>query len=933
MPTKELFLLDAYALIFRAYYGLGNNFLYNSKGLNVTAIMGFTRTLHNLIEVEQPTHLAVVFDHKSATFRSQEFDYYKANRDETPEDIKISEPIIREIIAAYNIPILEVQGYEADDVIGTIAKQKAKEGYKVFMVTPDKDFAQLVEENIFIWKPGRKGNTHEILGVEEVLKQWDISRPEQVIDVLAMWGDSVDNIPGIPGIGKKTAPKLLKQYDTVEGLLEHVEELKGKQKENVENNKQQALDSKRLATIITDVPITCKDVDLKIDPKNEEQLAKLFTELEFRTLGRQILGNQFSINTDIGRTEQPDNGQMDLFGTNEATTAMVAEKAGKTIENTEHDYILVKSEEEIQQLAKQLQQESSFTFDTETTGLNDLHTEIVGLSFSVEKGKAWYVPMPEDQSETKKRLQLLQSVFENETIAKTGQNIKFDINVLSLYDIEVKGSLFDTMIAHYVLEPDKRHNMDYLAETFLGYTPVAIKELIGKKGKHQKSMRSVKEEDITEYAGEDADITRQLKEKLAPAIESSEANTTIFTTIEMPLVPILAKMEQAGILIDKAFLNDFSTELTEEIITIQDWIYKEAGVEFNLDSPKQLGEVLFDRMEIPYKGKKTKTGQYSTSEATLTRLDSDHEIIHKVLEYRQISKLKSTYVDALPELINPRTGRLHTTFQQAVAATGRLSSTNPNLQNIPIRTERGRRVRKAFIPRDENHTLLAVDYSQIELRLVAHLSEDETMINAFNNGLDIHTLTASKVFQVAEDEVTREMRGNAKTVNFGIIYGVSAFGLSQQTNLSRTESKEIIDNYFATYPKLKKYMDGNIDFARQHGYVETIMGRRRYLPDINSNNRTVRGHAERNAINAPVQGSAADLVKLAMIKVDKALQQEKLNSLMTLQVHDELLFDVQNDELEAVTNIVIEQMEQAMPGLQVKMVAESGTGKNWLEAH
>ena len=932
MPTKELFLIDAYALIFRAYYALGKNFLYNSKGLNVTAIMGFTRTMHNLIEVEKPSHMAVVFDHKSETFRSQEFQYYKANRDETPEDIKISEPIIREIIKAYNIPILEVEGYEADDVIGTIAKDKAKEGYTVYMVTPDKDFAQLVEENIYIWKPGRKGNTHEILGINEVLEKWNVSRPEQVIDVLALWGDSVDNIPGIPGIGKKTAPRLLKKYDTVEGLLDHVEELKGKQKENVENNKQQALDSKRLATIITDVPIKCKDSDLKIDPKNEKQLAEIFTELEFRTLGRQILGDSFSVNTDIGR-ESPDTGQMNLFGSNEATQEMITNEAGNHIENTTHDYSLVKTTEEIKELVNQLSKENSFTFDTETTGLNDLNTELVGISFTAEKGKAWYVPMPENQEEAQERIELLKPLFENDSIAKTGQNIKFDINVLSLYGVTVKGDLFDTMIAHYVLEPDKRHNMDYLAETFLGYTPVAIKDLIGKKGKHQKSMRSVPENEIVEYAGEDADITFQLKEKLQPALKQSEASETIFREVEMPLVPILAKMEQAGVMLDKSFLNDFSKELTEEIIEIQDFIFSEAGVEFNLDSPKQLGEVLFDKMEIPYKGKKTKTGQYSTSEATLTRLDGDHEIIQKVLEYRQIAKLKSTYVDALPELINPRTGRLHTTFQQAVAATGRLSSTNPNLQNIPIRTERGRKVRKAFIPRDENHTLLAVDYSQIELRLVAHLSKDETMINAFNEGVDIHTLTASKVFNVSEDEVTREMRGNAKTVNFGIIYGVSAYGLSQQTNLSRSESKEIIDNYFATYPELKKYMDGNIDFARTNGYVETIMGRRRYLPDINSNNRTVRGHAERNAINAPVQGSAADLVKLAMIKINQAMEKKQFSSLMTLQVHDELLFDVQKDELDELQEIIITNMEEALPGLSVKMKAEAGTGDNWLQAH
>lgn len=936
MSVKKLYLVDAYALIFRAYYALGNNFLYNSKDLNVTAIMGFTRTLQNLIDKEHPSHLAVVFDHKSETFRSQEFDYYKANRDETPEDIKISEPIIREIIEAYNIPILEVQGFEADDVIGTIAKQKAKEGHTVYMVTPDKDFAQLVEENIYIWKPGRKGNSHEILGVSEVLEQWDIERPDQVIDVLALWGDSVDNIPGVPGIGQKTAPKLLKEFDTVEGILENVEKLKGKQKENFETYRQQALDSKRLATIITDVPIDVTDEDLKIDPKNEEKLAELFTELEFRTLGRQILGDSFSVNEDIGSKEKADNGQMDLFAGNQsigATAELVSKDSGNNIDNTKHDYRLVKSEEEISALIQQLSQQKNFVFDTETTGLNDLDCEIVGLSFSTQAGKAWYVPCPEDQGKTQNLLNKFKDLFENPNIGKAGQNLKYDINVLSLYGIEIKGKMFDTMLAHYVLEPDKRHNMDYLSETFLGYTPVSIESLIGKKGKNQLSMRSVDEEKISEYAGEDADITLQLKDTLAPAIQKDEKLDKVFADIEMPLVPILAKMEQEGVALDTDFLHDYSKELTEEIKEVQDFIYTEAGVEFNLDSPKQLGEILFDHLKIPYKGKKTKTGQYSTSEDTLTRLEGDSEMIQKVLDYRQIAKLKSTYVDALPALINPRTGRLHTTFQQAVAATGRLSSYNPNLQNIPIRTERGRKVRKAFIPRDKDHILLAVDYSQIELRLVAHLSDDEVMIDAFNNGLDIHTLTASKVFGVAEDEVSRDMRSNAKTVNFGIIYGVSAFGLSQQTNLSRSESKEIIDNYFTTYPKLKKYMDGNIDFARNHGYVETIMGRRRYLPDINSNNRTVRGHAERNAINSPVQGSAADLVKLAMINVAKAIDKNKLTSVMTLQVHDELLFDVRKDELETMKKIVIDEMENAIPNLKVKMVAEAGTGEDWLSAH
>ncbi len=930
--SKKLYLLDAYALIFRAYYGLGKNFLYNSKGFNTTAVYLFTRTLHNLIETEKPSHLAVVFDYKADTFRNEEFAYYKANRDETPEDIKRSEPIIREIIQAFNIPILEQKGYEADDVIGTLAKTKQKVGYEVFMVTPDKDFAQLVEEQIFIYKPGRKGTDHEILGVPEVLEKWKVKRPEQVIDILALWGDSVDNIPGVPGIGEKTAQKLIAEYDSVEGILAHTNELKGKQKENLETYSQQALDSKYLATIVTDVPIDCSDEDLKIEEKNNEKLAEIFTELELRTLGKQIIGDSFSVNT----SKSPSNGQMDLFANPNATGASDHEttsEKGKNIENTKHKYQSVTTDQEHKDLIKLLLQSNTFAFDTETTGLNDLDTSLVGLSFSVKDSEAFYVPISSDFEEAKEQLQPYREVLEHPKIEKVGQNIKFDINVLSLYDVSISKPIYDTMLAHYVLEPDKRHNMDYLSETYLGYTPVPIESLIGKKGKNQGSMADVPLEKITEYAGEDADITLQLKNKFQPIVQENKSLQKVLQEIENPLVPILADMEQTGVALDVDFLNNYSEELNDELIDIKDKIFSEAGMEFNLDSPKQLGTVLFEHLQIPYSGKRTKTGQFSTAEDTLTPLSKDYEIITNVLEYRQITKLKSTYVDALPALINPRTGRLHTTFQQAVAATGRLSSYNPNLQNIPIRTERGRKVREAFIATNENYILLAADYSQIELRLVAHLSQDETMIEAFNNGVDIHTLTASKVFGVPEDEVTREMRSNAKTVNFGIIYGVSSFGLSQQTNLSRSESKEIIDNYFQTYPKLKKYMDGNIDFARQHGYVETIMGRRRYLPDINSNNRTVRNSAERNAINSPVQGSAADLVKLAMIHIHKRLEEENFKSKMTLQVHDELLFDVHKNELDELKSLVKEEMEQAIPNLSVEMTAETGTGSNWLQAH
>jgi len=932
MAEKKLYLIDAYALIFRAYYSLGKNFLYNSKGFNTTAVMGFTRTMNNLIETEKPSHMAVVFDFKAATFRNDEFAYYKSNRQETPEDIKLSEPIIREIIKAYNIPILEVKGYEADDVIGTLAKKKAKEGFSVYMVTPDKDFAQLVEENIFIYKPGRQGKPNEILGVPEVLEKWKIKRPDQVIDILGLWGDSVDNIPGVPGIGEKTAQKLLAQYDSIEGILAHTHELKGKQKENLETFEQQAKDSKYLATIITDVPIDCTEQDLLINGKDKEKLSNIFAELELRRLGAYILGESFNVNTS-GKNE---NGQMDLFsssGTSGATDNVIAEKTGKNIDNTDHDYTLVDSTQDRQKLLETLLQQKEVAFDTETTGLNDLNTELVGISFSFEEGKAYYVPIDSDQSIAKEQVKLFSPIFESKTINKIAQNAKFDVNVLSLYDIKVQAPIADTMLAHYVLEANKRHNMDYLSETFLGYTPVSITSLIGKKGKKQGSMRDVPLEKITEYAGEDADITFQLNNKLQPLLEKEENLKKVYETIEQPLLPVLAHMEQNGVALDVDFLNSYSDELLEEIVNVKDTIFTAVGTEFNLDSPKQLGEILFGQMGIPYKGKRTKTGQYSTAEATLQALAKEHEIINHILNYRQIAKLKSTYVDALPLLVNPRTGRLHTTFQQAVAATGRLSSYNPNLQNIPIRTERGRKVRQAFIPTNSDYTILAADYSQIELRLVAHLSEDEMLIDAFNNGLDIHTLTASKVFGIPEADVTREMRSNAKTVNFGIIYGVSAFGLSQQTDLSRSESKEIIDNYFKTYPKLKQYMDRNIDEARAWGFVETIMGRRRYLPDINSSNRTVRGHAERNAINSPVQGSAADLMKIAMLKVYDRMIAEQLESKMTLTVHDELLFDVKKTELEKVKTLVVEEMEQAIPGLKVHMKAEYGVGDNWLEAH
>lgn len=926
--TKEdnrLFLLDAYALIFRAYYSMGKNFLYNSKGFNVTAVMGFTRTLHTLIKKQNPTHIAVVFDFKSATFRSEEFEYYKANRAETPEDIKLSEPIIREIIKAFDIPILEVKGYEADDVIGTLAKREAKNGHKVYMVTPDKDFAQLVEDNIFIYKPGRKGGKDEILGVPEIQEKWEVETPDQVIDILAMWGDAVDNIPGIPGVGEKTAKKFIKAYGSLEGLYENTDKLKGKQKEKVEANKQQAFDSKKLATIITDVPIEVTEEELTIGDIDKEKLTEIFSDMEFKTLGRDIIGDSYKVTPKKQATDQ-----LDLFGSATAATEEIA--ASSSFETSNKNYQLVQSETEINELITQLKQAKSFAFDTETTGLNSLTAEIVGISFSAEENTGYYMPISENQAEATKQLSVFKPIFLDDKTEKIGQNIKYDIKILNRYGITVNGPLYDTMLAHYLIEPDYKHNMDFLSETYLGYSPISIETLIGKKGKNQKSMRDVELEKITQYASEDADITFQLKQKLNPLVKQEEASS-LLANLEMPLVPVLAKMEQTGIALDSGFLNNYSSELGKELLGITEKVYELAGMHFNLNSPKQLGEVLFDKLKIPYKGKKTSTGQYSTNEETLLNLKGDNEIVDYILDYREIAKLKSTYIDALPALVNPNTNRIHTSFNQAVASTGRLSSDKPNLQNIPIRTERGRKIRQAFVPQNDDFTLLAADYSQVELRLVAHLSNDQVMIDAFNHGKDIHRITAAKVFGVTEEEVTREMRSHAKVVNFGIIYGVSAFGLARQTNLSRSQSKEIIENYYATYAGVKAYMDTQIKQAQETGFVETIMGRRRKLRDINSRNFGLRGHAERNAINAPVQGSAADMIKVAMINIDKAMVKANLKSKMLLQVHDELVFEAYKPELDELKHLVKTEMEQAIPNLKVPIITEMGTGNNWLEAH
>lgn len=934
---KKLFLLDAFALIYRAYFALnsssrGTTGFHNSKGMNTSAVFGFTNTLLDLMQKENPTHIAVVFDSAGPTDRAVEHDFYKANRDEMPDDIRISIPIIKELVKAFDIPILEVPGYEADDVIGTIAKQAEKDGYLVYMVTPDKDFGQLVSDNIQILKPAYKGPGFDVLTKEDVLKKWEIDDPKQVIDILGMWGDAVDNIPGIPGVGEKTAKKLVGQYGSMEGLYEHTHELKGKLKEKVEEHKEQAFISKKLATIICDAPIEVNEEELVITDPDEEKLKALFAELEFRTMGKRVFGEQWSVN----QAPPPTEGQMDLFAAAATTEVLPTQKiqveeTGKNIENTKHTYHLADTEQAQKDLAKMLAGQKSFCFDTETTGIDANNCELVGLSFAVKPGEAWYVPVPDDKDAAQQVVDTFKPVLEDEKIAKTGQNIKYDILVLKWYNVQVQGSLFDTMLAHYILDPESRHSMDRLAESYLGYTPVSIETLIGKKGRNQGSMRDVSLEKIKEYAAEDADITLQLQEKFAPLIKDNQQEK-LFHEIETPLVYALAEMEYEGVLVDKDFLAEYSNELGADILELRDKIYQSAGVEFNIDSPKQLSEILFTHLAIPYKGKKTKTGQYSTNEDVLSRLESEHEIARHILDYRELVKLKSTYVDALPALINAKTGRIHSSFNQAVAATGRLSSQHPNLQNIPIRTEKGRRIRKAFIARNDEFTLLSADYSQIELRLVAAISKDEAMLEAFRSGKDIHTATAAKVYGIALEDVTPEMRRNAKAVNFGIIYGTTAYGLSQNLNIAKSDAATLIDNYFREYHGIKQYMDDAIKQAKEKGYAETLMGRRRYLHDINAGNKVVAAAAERNAINAPIQGSAADMIKIAMVNIHKDLKKARLKSKMTLQVHDELVFDVHKTEMEQLKGIVDDRMKNALK-LEVPIVVETGTGANWLEAH
>ncbi len=927
---KKLFLLDAFALIYRAYFALNNNRHFNpinSKGLNTAAILGFTNTLVDLLNSENPSHIAVVFDAPSDTVRHTEYTEYKANREAMPEDIRMALPYIKDIIKAFNIPILLSEGYEADDVIGTLAKKAEKEGYETFMMTPDKDFGQLVSDNIKIYKPARSGNKPEVLGVKEVCEKYGIERPEQLIDILGMWGDAVDNIPGIPGVGEKTASKLVQQYGSMEGLYEHTDELKGKLKEKVEDNKEQAFMSKMLATIITDAPIEFDEKELIKEDMDREKLHELFSDLEFRTLSKRILNKEIQSTAAGTQTSLfPEEGESNGFSSEESIV-----ESFNTAENTEHEYILLEGKEGVQKVLDEIGKAKEICFDTETTGLDPLKADLIGMSFCIEKGKAYYLTVPEDKSEVIELIDPLKALFEDESKTLIAQNLKYDLKVLSKYGFEIKAKSFDTMIAHYLLSPDGRHKMDMLSEQYLNYRPISIESLIGKKGKDQLSMREADLEKVTEYAAEDADITFQLKEVFAKGLEE-EGFTKLFDEIEMPLVKVLAEMEEEGINLDTKTLNQFSDELGRDLDILEKKIYELAGTSFNIDSPKQLGQILFEVLVITDKPPKTRTGQYSTSEDVLRKLQGKHDIIDQVLSYRSLRKLKSTYADTLPNEVNPETGRIHTTYSQTIAATGRLSSNGPNLQNIPIKTEKGREIRKAFVPRSEEYSLLSADYSQIELRIIAGLSGDDGMITAFRNREDIHTATAAKIFEVSPDEVDRAMRTKAKSVNFGIIYGQSSFGLAQNINISRKEAREIIDAYFTQYPGIKKYMDTSIEKAKEKGYVETIMGRKRYLRDINSSNAIVRGAAERNAINAPIQGSAADIIKIAMIKIQREMKKNQLKSKMLLQVHDELVFDAYSSELEDLKTIVRENMEHAVE-FNVPLIVDMNNADNWLDAH
>jgi DNA polymerase-1 len=927
---KKLFLLDAYALIFRSYYAFIRNPRITSKGLNTSAVFGFLLTLEEVLQKQKPTHIAVVFDTPEPTFRHRMFSEYKANRDATPEDIKKAVPYIKRLIEAYRIPVIDYPGFEADDVIGTLARKASEEGFVTYMMTPDKDFAQLVSDNVFMFKPSRSGNDSLLWGVDDIKKEFRVERPEQVIDVLALMGDTSDNIPGAPGVGPKTAMKLVSEYGSVEELFRHTDELKGKLKEIIENNRTQIELSKKLVTIEQDVPVDIDAASLMMEKPDADKLKALFSELEFKTIAAKILGG-LDGSAKKEEQEEPvlfrDNSQQgSLFGDEETTRINNLD----TIQDVKHNYILIDNKNDLESFVKQLSQLKEFCFDSETTSLNALDAELVALSFSWEKGTGYLIHFPESRDETLAILEMLKPVFENKSIGKAGQNMKFDLQVLANYGIEVKGSLFDTMIAHYLLEPDMRHNMNLLAATYLSYEPIHIESLIGEKGSLQKNMRSVPVELLREYAVEDADVTWQLKEVFEPRIKKAGLED-LAKGIEMPLIRVLAAMERYGVRLDMDNLKATTSGLRDDIINLEKEIYELAGTEFNISSPKQLGDILFLRLKLDENARLTKTKQFVTNEEILQRLANKHPIINKVLEYRGLKKLLSTYVEALPQLVNPRTGRIHTSFNQAVASTGRLSSNNPNLQNIPVRDERGREIRKAFVP-EKGHIFFSADYSQIELRLMAHLSKDKSMIADFLSGNDIHTATASKIFGVDVADVTREMRSKAKTANFGIIYGISSFGLAERLTISRKEARELIDGYFTSYPGVKIYMDESIRKARESGYVTTMFGRRRYLRDIHSRNQVVRGNAERNAINAPVQGTAADIIKIAMVRIYERMISGNFVSKMILQVHDELIFEVEKSELEDLKEMVIFEMSNAAK-LDIPLLVDWGTGNNWLEAH
>ncbi len=940
-PTKKLFLLDAMALIYRAHFAFIKAPRVTSTGMNTSAVFGFTNTLLEVLQKEKPTHLGVAFDTSAPTFRHVQYEAYKAQREAQPEDITIAIPLVKKLLEAMCIPILVLDGFEADDIIGTLAKEAALDGFEVFMMTPDKDYGQLVEEYIHIYKPAFMGKPAEVLRVNDILEKWKIERIDQVIDILGLMGDAVDNIPGIPGVGEKTAQKLIQEYGTVENILDHAEDIKGKLGEKVRANKEQAILSKQLATIDLKVPVPFDAEDLTLCEPKSELIVSLFDELEFKTLKNRVLGGQTTLAVPSPKQKVSEaKGQLDLFGGStdttvnsetEANTMSLFENQIRTISNTPHRYHSIDTPESMESLVNYLSKQTHVCFDTETTSLDTMDAELVGISFAYIPGEAFYIPVPKSEEIVALIIKMFKPIWENENIIKIGQNIKYDILILKNHGVEVKGALFDTMLAHYLLEPDKRHGMDILAENYLKYSPVSITELIGKKGVKQGNMRDVEISEVTEYAGEDADITLQLFQVFKKELPKFNAQQ-LFDTVEMPLVKVLASMEYNGVKIDTAALKEMSNELENDMKETETAIFESAGTSFNINSPKQLGEVLFDKMKLIAKPKKTKTGQYATGEDILSALENEHDIARKILDYRELQKLKSTYVDALPTLVNPKTGRIHTSYNQAVAATGRLSSTNPNLQNIPIRTPRGREIRKAFVASSDAFKILSADYSQIELRIMAAFSEDTSMIEAFNNGRDIHATTASKVFKVPLEEVTTEMRRKAKMVNFGIIYGISAFGLGQRLSIPRGEASEIITSYFDEFPSVKAYMDRVVNNAREHGFVETILGRRRYLADINSRNATNRGYAERNAINAPIQGSAADMIKVAMINIHEFIEKEKLKSKMILQVHDELVFEAHVDEIEWLKEKVDELMRDAIK-LPVKMETGIGIGLNWLEAH